>query len=493
MCVLNTPPRARAKAHFRRPCGISSYSLMPYRAVEMPEEWTEKYRPKTLADVVGNENAVRSMKRWAESWSRGIPRKKAFVLMGEPGIGKTSSALALANDLGWDIVEMNASDHRNAESIKRVAGQGAMSQTLTLDGEFKSTAQGNMKLIILDEADNLFGREDYGGAKAIVEVIKASSQPIILIVNDYYELTRKASALRSLSESAVFRRLDKRVIVAVLTRIASAEGVAMGQEPLGSIADNASGDLRAAVNDLQMLMEGRSEVVSADTSVLSDRNQERALSESLGAMFGATTVKAAKEATDGLDKTPDELEKWIEDGIAMEMTDSEDLAEAFDALSRADVYLGRTRRFHYYGFWSYARTLMTGGVAISRRRGRRRHAGEYRVPSQFIVLSRAKGATAARRSLKEKLSPQFHTSGKSFNDSVLPSLILLVRRERAILDKLAVDAELDEGDVAHLLGCEPDSREVAAVVARVRAAKGDGSSRAAKPKPSRRARGLGDF
>ncbi len=467
---------------------------MHYRAVEMKEEWTEKYRPKSLSDVAGNEGAVRNMRHWAESWSRGIPRKKALVLMGEPGIGKTSSALALANDFGWDMVEMNASDHRNADSINRVAGQGSVSQTLTLDGEFKSTAQGKMKLIILDEADNLFGREDYGGAKAIVEVIKASSQPIILIVNDYYELTRKASALKSLSESVVFRRLDKRAIVGVLTKIARTEGISVGQGPLESIADNAAGDLRAAVNDLQMLVEGRIEVVSGDMSVLSDRNQAKAISESLGAMFGATTVKAASDATNGLDKTPDELEKWIEDGITMEMSDPEDLAEAFDALSRADVYLGRTRRFHYYGFWSYARTLMTGGVAMSRRRGRRRHAGEYRIPSQFIVLSRAKGATTARRSLREKLSPQFHTSGKSFNDSVLPSLVMLARREKDLLNKIAVDAALDEGDVAYLLGREPGSAEVEAVMARVRAARGgEDGGRAAKARPRSRGRSLGDF
>jgi len=460
----------------------------------MQEEWTEKYRPKSLTDVVGNENAVRAMKRWAESWSKGIPNKKALVLMGEPGIGKTSSALALARDLGWDLVEMNASDHRNADSIKRVAGQGAVSQTFTLDGEFKSTVQGRMKLIVLDEADNLFGREDYGGAKAIVEVIKDSSQPVILIVNDYYELTRKASSLKSLSESIVFRRLDKRSIMAVLTGIARAEGVSIEKGPMESIADNAGGDVRAAVNDFQMLVEGRVEVVSDDTSVLSDRNQSKALSESLDVMFGAVTVKAAKEATDGLDKTPDELEKWVEDGITVEMIDPDDMARAFDALSRADVYLGRTRKFKYYGFWSYARTLMTGGVAISRRSGRRRRAGEYRIPTQFIVLSRAKGATAARSSLREKLSPQFHTSGKSFNESVLPSLVMLARREKDLLHKLAVDGDLDEGDVSYLLGCDPDSAEVAAVVAGAHMAKGgEESVKARKPRQSSGGRRLGDF
>lgn len=48
----------------------------------MKEEWTEKYRPKSLSDVIGNEAAAHTMARWAESWSRGVPRVKALVLRG---------------------------------------------------------------------------------------------------------------------------------------------------------------------------------------------------------------------------------------------------------------------------------------------------------------------------------------------------------------------------------------------------------------------------
>lgn len=443
---------------------------------------------------MGNESAVRALKRWAESWSRGIPRIKAIILRGEPGTGKTSSALALARDFGWDIVEMNASDHRNADSIRKVAGLGAISQTFTLDGEFQSTTQGKRKLIVLDEADNLFGREDFGGAKAIVETIKGSSQPVILIVNDYYELTRKASALKSLSDSVTFRRLDKRSIVDVLARVTSAEGVSVEETTLDTIAENAGGDLRAAVNDMQMLVEGRTEVVSEDTSVLAERNQNKELAESLREMFGATTAKAAQDATIDLDKLPDELEKWIEESIPREMTDSRDLADAFDALSRADIYLRRTRKLQHYGMWSYARTLMTGGVALSRRHGHRPQMVEYRFPSSFIVMSRAKGAAAARESLRTKLSPQFHTSGKRFTEAVLPPLVTLVRRERELLVKLVVDAELDDGDVAYLLGSEPGSADVDAVMAKVRTAKGDEEKpKASKPKARARGKRLGDF
>ena len=182
----------------------------------MKDEWTEKYRPRSLSEIVGNENAIRAIRKWGESWKKCVPRLKALTLKGEPGTGKTSAALALAHDMGWDFIEMNASDHRNAVSIRKVAGAGSVSQTFTLDGEFLSSDDGRRKLVILDEADNLFGKEDFGGAKAIVDTIRESRQPIILIVNDYYELSRKAPAIKSLAESVSFGRLDAKSIVKVL-------------------------------------------------------------------------------------------------------------------------------------------------------------------------------------------------------------------------------------------------------------------------------------
>ena len=101
-------------------------------------KWTEKYRPKRLDDIIGNKQAKDELLRWANSWESGPPKKRAVVLMGDPGIGKTTASLALANDLGWQVIEMNASDSRNAEAVKNVAMLGAMGETFTDTGEFVS-------------------------------------------------------------------------------------------------------------------------------------------------------------------------------------------------------------------------------------------------------------------------------------------------------------------------------------------------------------------
>src|SRR5881409_2430165 len=140
--------------------------------------WAEKYRPKSLRDVVGNPTAVADLERWARSWEKGAPDRRAVILAGPPGTGKTSAALALARDMGWAVVEMNASDRRNAEAVREVALRGAVTQTFSDSADFLTTAAGGRKLVVLDEADNLFGRQDTGGIGAIVDTIRQARQPI---------------------------------------------------------------------------------------------------------------------------------------------------------------------------------------------------------------------------------------------------------------------------------------------------------------------------
>ena len=169
--------------------------------------WAEKYRPKSLRDVVGNPTAVADLERWARSWEKGRPDRRAVILAGPPGTGKTSAAIALANDMGWTVVEMNASDRRNAESVRQIALRGATAQTFSDSGEFLTAAAGGRKLVLLDEADNLIGRQDTGGIGAIVDTIRRSGQPIVLIANDYYELTRRSSSIRSLCRTIKFKSI----------------------------------------------------------------------------------------------------------------------------------------------------------------------------------------------------------------------------------------------------------------------------------------------
>lgn len=117
---------------------------------------TERLRPTRLDDIVGNPRARYELKAWATQWQEGrTPARRAAVLCGPAGVGKTTAALALAAEFGWTLVEMNASDARNEHAIELVAGRASVSHTLSESFGEKGARHA---LILLDEADCLTGR-----------------------------------------------------------------------------------------------------------------------------------------------------------------------------------------------------------------------------------------------------------------------------------------------------------------------------------------------
>ena len=88
--------------------------------------WADRYRPKSVSELIISASSLEKISQWLDQWKEGVPLKKALVLYGPPGVGKTSAALAIAHDLGYPLVEMNASDQRNRESMKSIALMAAL-------------------------------------------------------------------------------------------------------------------------------------------------------------------------------------------------------------------------------------------------------------------------------------------------------------------------------------------------------------------------------
>src|SRR5881396_739624 len=416
--------------------------------------WAEKYRPETLDEIVGNPTAVAELRKWAAAWDKGRPDKRAVILQGDPGIGKTSAALALANEMGWSAIEMNASESRNAEAIRKIATRGAVLQTFTETGEFVRSKEGGRKLIILDEADNVFGREDKGGIGAIVEMIQETRQPVVLIANDYYALTRRSSSLKRLCKTIKFQGVHEDAMKNILRTIASKEGVDVTDDVLDVIVERAGGDLRSAINDLESLAVGRRTIVAEATRALGYRDRARTIFPVLEEILRSGDARRARDAVRELDESPEDLILWVDQNLGHEYSRPDDLVRGYEALSRADIFLGRARRRQNYGLWSYASELMSSGVAVARKgRGR---GGQLEFPYYLIQMARSRGQRATRTSLAKKFAAYLHVSQTLVLDELLPTIRILFTGDEELRIHMTARLGLDEREAALLLD-EPES------------------------------------
>ncbi|WP_340818692.1 replication factor C large subunit [Methanolobus sp. WCC4] len=418
-------------------------------------EWAEKYRPGTLGDIVGHKKVIDDLRNWGEQWEYGTPDKRAALLHGDAGIGKTSSAHALANDMGWEVIELNASDQRTAGVITKIAGSASTMQTLT--------GASAKRLIILDEADNLHGNSDRGGSRAIIDVVKKTNQPIVLIANDLYGLS---SSLRSLCLELKFASVQSRSMVPALKRIAQQEGIMCGVGVIEKIAGSADGDFRSAVNDLQAVSMGRTEIDVDDIST-SDRDTKESIFKVVGRIFKGKDVSSALEATYGLDETPEDLIHWIGENLPHQYTGkgeealTDDIVSGYSHLSRADRFLGRVRRRQNYRMWRYAGMLMTGGTVVSKTRVRGGFV-KYQPPS----LWRKMGQMRARKNMRNNIAVKV---GSHCNESMRYSRLEVAGMYSRLLhqDEYATDViatlGLDLDEFLYLVGAKKVTKKLQAV------------------------------
>ncbi|MFQ5837593.1 MAG: replication factor C large subunit [Thermoplasmata archaeon] len=425
-------------------------------------DWAEKYRPQSLKAVTGNPSAVGQLEAWALSWEEGRPKKKAVILVGDPGIGKTSAAHALAQDFGWGVIEMNASDKRNADAVRRIATRGALYETFTDEGEFIRHQEGGLKLIILDEADNLFGREDFGGIGAIVDTIRKTQQPIALIVNEYYELTRRSSSIKRLCLTIRFRKPRAATVVKILRSIAKSEGVEAEGEVLEYLGANCRGDIRSAINDFQALAQGREKVKEEDLLTLGYRDERREVFQALSDIFRSGGLEVARTSVRTIDEDPERLILWIDENLPYEYRDREDLDRGLRILAKADEYLGRVRRKKQYGLWKYASDLMSGGLAVARRES---YAGaQYRFPLWLAKMSRTRYQRATADSILAKLGRMCHASKRAARKFLLPAFKYLFKQDEEFRLAQTLELDLNAREIAFILGEKEDSKTVKRVL-----------------------------
>lgn len=409
-------------------------------------KWTEKYRPDTLKQVLGNGKAIEDLRAWAASWERGTPITGAVILYGPAGTGKTSAALALAREFDWDCIEMNASDARTAGMISKIAGPASRSMTFS----------GKPRLVILDEADNLHGTADRGGAAAMLRLVRETSQPVLLIANEYYEIEKP---LRDAAKGIQFRSVRSTTIAQALREICRAEGVDCDPDALMMIAERAGGDMRSGVNDLQAAAQGQAALKLEDVAT-AERDVKSSIFKVLEVIFKGSSAQEALQASYALDESPEDLINWVDENLPLAYG-GEDLWRGYEQLARADVFLGRVRIRQNYGLWRYAGYLMTGGVQSAKAAARHGYVA-FRPPSRWRRMGQTKKARNIRDSAAKKIGRHCHVSA-AFARAELMGFVGLLLADRKRAATLAADLALDAEEIALLLGSAPTTKKVQSI------------------------------
>ncbi len=382
--------------------------------------WVEKYRPKKIDDIVGNDEAKALFIEWLKNKRH---TKKAVLLYGPPGVGKTALVNAASREFGFTVVEMNASDTRSEKAINAIAKPATSYRSL--DNFSDSTKTGG-NVLFLDEVDGIAGNEDRGGVAAIIKIVEESLVPVIMAAND--PDIDKLRPLKKVCLLVRFQQVRIPLIIALLQKICLLEHVRAEFEALERIAQNSKGDVRSAINDLQSLGEQNHALTLQDTMLLTSRNKDISMDETLRAFFTAESIAQVSSLLMYSSVDYDEFLLSVGDNLPKRYTVSTELAKAYNFVSQADVFRGRigTENWHLLKYFYNA---LAQAAAVNPQ--------SYKPftfitpPIRIITLFWTKGKRSMLNAICGKIGLQCHVSIEKAKENFVPYIKAILQKNKA--------------------------------------------------------------
>jgi replication factor C large subunit len=367
--------------------------------------WSEKYRPKNLLDMIGNEEAKESFVNWLGKWIKGT---KPLLLVGPSGIGKTTMSVLGAKQFNYDLISLNASDIRTKQRIREV-----------LNPVMGNTTVIGKPMIFVDEVDGIHGRSDYGGVEALIDILKEPTIPIVLAANS--ESSAKMKDIKKVTTTIKMRPIPPRLMRFYLEEILKREGSSLKIGSIIKLVLGSRGDIRSMLNSAQALVWG--------FEPQTDRSYETTdIEAAVNAFFKAKSVEEAIVILYSLRIDPQEKINAFYSSVITSSVSKEVMHEMLSVISEADILYGNIIRNQEWRLLRYLDSIL---IKLYKEGTPVRYS-QYNL--SWPVLNRLRWDGRAIKKLSSILAKQMHVSRSTFTTFYLPYLLLCMKNKALVMN-----------------------------------------------------------
>ncbi|KAG2477172.1 MAG: Replication factor C large subunit [Nitrosopumilales archaeon] len=368
--------------------------------------WSEKHRPQSISEMIGNEEARNSLVEWFTKWKKGT---KPILLVGPPGIGKTTIANLAGKQFGYDSISLNASDVRSKSRISDV-----------LTPVLGNISVLGSPMIFVDEVDGIHGRADFGGAEALIKILKEPTVPIVLAANS--DTSTKMKSIKKVVKTIYFRPLPPRLLRLHLENILKKEGAKLSPGSLIKIIDESRGDIRSMINSTQAIVTG--------FNPPSERTFETLDVEAgVNAFFKANSIDEARSVLYSMGIDPREKINAFYSSVITSNLSKEDSARMLDVLSEADMLYGKIFKTQEWRLLRYLDNILLG---LYKKDTPIRYS---RYNLSWPLLNRLRWDGKSIKDMATVLAKKLHVSRSSFATFYLPYILFMIKNKKLELDE----------------------------------------------------------
>ena len=360
--------------------------------------WSEKYRPQNFMHLIGNEDARQLFAGWFEKWKQGT---KPLLLVGPPGIGKTTLANLAGKNFGYDMISLNASDVRNKKNIQEILEPVLGNQTVL-----------GKPMIFVDEVDGVHGRSDYGGVEALINILKEPTIPIILAANN--DSSDKMKKIKKTVKTIALRPLPPRLLRLYLNMVLEKENAYINPGRLIKLILESNGDIRSMLNSAQALITGFEPSTERTFEPLD-------VEEGINAFYKAQSIDEARAVLYSMHIDPREKINAFYSSIITSNISNLELAKFLQVVSEADMLYGRIMKTQEWRLLRYLDSIL---LSLYQKDTTIRYS-KYNLSWQ--ILNRLRWDGSKIKSIYYNLAKQLHISSSIFATFYFPYILLCIK------------------------------------------------------------------